>query len=393
MSDSSTMPEASTPRPAAPDSELLRDGRDANPSGAGRLRSFASDRLSKDMAEAWQVFRESLPDVNYRQDPRWAEVSSTEERWLKRRPTYSWSEDGALVLTAVILKRTLPVPGRYYYDVPRGPVFASPEVFERWLSWALSRMEHDAVRITMAPQWELRNGGDEIETILERAGFVRRRTLGDWATLIIDISEPEDAVLQSFRRQARQAIRKCQEAGMEVVLGDTPSGRASCAALIREMSEHTPLGIYSEAALERASSGWFAGGEGGTILLARTGEQVMAGALVLRQGTRAHLVSLPSGRGSSKLPTSHLVVWEAVRWAKSRGCTTFDLEGYSLVARQGEALWGVNQFKRGFAPGVAPTTYVAVHEKIVRPLHFSALQLAARARQRGLPFHASRRAP
>jgi hypothetical protein len=50
---------------------------------------------------------------------------------------------------------------------------------------------------------------------------------------------------------------------------------------------------------------------------------------------------------------------EAVRWAKSRGCTSF----------------------------------VAVHEKIVRPLHYSALPLAGRARQRGLPFHASRRTP
>jgi peptidoglycan pentaglycine glycine transferase (the first glycine) len=362
-------------------------------SGGGQLRSYASYRLDTATAEAWQIFAQSVSNVDYLQNPRWADVSRTDEWWLKRAPLYCWSEsDGTLVLTAVVLRRTLPIPHRYHYSIPRGPVFASPDVFERWLSWALPRMEHDGVRISMAPRCELHDGGDEIETILERAGFVRRRILGSWATLVLDVSGSEDAVLHSFRRQTRQAIRKCQNAGIEIISGDTPSGRASLAALISEMAERVPtMGVLSEAALARASSGYFAGGRGGTILLARAGNKVVAGALVVRQGSRGYLVALPSSRVSIKMPTSHLIVWEAIRWAKSRGCTTFDLEGYSLVARQGEALWGVNQFKRGFAPRVSATTYVAIHEKIVRPIPYAAWRLAERTREKGLAVHASRR--
>jgi hypothetical protein len=395
MSDPSTGPSADDGSSAIPVAGSPGDGHGGDAPGWQGLRSFAAFDLDAGKTKAWREFRESLVAPSYRQNPGWADVERTQERWLARRPVYSWSESqGALALTAVIFRRTLPFPGKYFYDIPKGPLFASLAVFEEWLSWALPRMESDGVRITLAPQWELEHGGDEVETVLERAGFTRCRVLGGWATLILDIDMPEEAVLQSFRRQARQAIRKCQKAGMKVAPDDSAAGRRAFAALIEEMAERTPnLEILSESALRRASLCWFSGGKEGTLLLARSGSDVVAGALVVKQGARAYLVSLPSSRGGSGLPTSHLIVWEAIRWAKSHDCTTFDLEGYNLVAREGDPLWGVNQFKRGFAPGILPTTYVAVHEKIVRPFHNSILRLAERAREVELIRDISRRLP
>ena len=395
MSDPCTESNAGDGSSATPVTGSPLGGHGGDHTSMQRLQSFAAFDLDAGQTMAWREFRELLVAPSYRQSPGWADVERTEERWLRRRPIYSWSEsEGALALTAVVLRRTLPFPGKYFYDIPKGPLFTSLDAFEEWLSWALPRMESDGVHITLAPQWELGHGGDEVETILERAGFTRCRTVGGWATLILDIDTPEEAVLQSFRRQARQAIRKCQKAGMEITPDDTPVGRRAFAALIEEMAEHTPtLEILSESALRRASLSWFSGGKEGTLLLARSGADVVAGALVVKQGARAYLVSLPSSRNGSGLPTSLLIVWEAIRWAKSHGCTTFDLEGYNLMAREGDPLWGVNQFKRGFAPGILPTTYVAVHEKIVRPFHNSILRLAERAREVELIRDISRRLP
>jgi hypothetical protein len=56
-----------------------------------------------------------------------------------------------------------------------------------------------------------------------------------------------------------------------------------------------------------------------------------------------------------------------VMWAKSHGCHSCDVEGYSLVARPGDPLWGINQFKRGFGGLDQLHTSVAVHEGVYAP--------------------------
>ena len=76
---------------------------------------------------------------------------------------------------------------------------------------------------------------------------------------------------------------------------------------------------------------------------------------------------IPSSRRNRRLPAGHLLVWEAMRWAKQHGCTCFDVDGYSMMARPGDALWGVNEFKRGFAPREQPSKCVAIHEKVFSP--------------------------
>jgi lipid II:glycine glycyltransferase (peptidoglycan interpeptide bridge formation enzyme) len=96
------------------------------------------------------------------------------------------------------------------------------------------------------------------------------------------------------------------------------------------------------------------------------GEPVAAALIIAYRGT-AHLSMIPSSRRHPKLPASHLLVWEAMRWAKAQGCTTFDVDGYSMMARPGDNLWGVNEFKRGFAPREQVSKCVAIHERVFSP--------------------------
>jgi hypothetical protein len=74
-------------------------------------------------------------------------------------------------------------------------------------------------------------------------------------------------------------------------------------------------------------------------------------------------------------------VWEAMRWARAHGCTVYDPVGYSMTALPGSQLWGINQFKRGFASLDDLTRGVAVHEKICSPV-LAAAASAVRRRER-----------
>jgi lipid II:glycine glycyltransferase (peptidoglycan interpeptide bridge formation enzyme) len=75
------------------------------------------------------------------------------------------------------------------------------------------------------------------------------------------------------------------------------------------------------------------------------------------------------------MPT-YALQWEAMRWAKSRGCRVYDLWGIpdadeeTLEAEftdRSDGLWGVYRFKRGFGGEVV--RYTGLWETSLHPLY------------------------
>jgi lipid II:glycine glycyltransferase (peptidoglycan interpeptide bridge formation enzyme) len=93
------------------------------------------------------------------------------------------------------------------------------------------------------------------------------------------------------------------------------------------------------------------------LLLAEYQGQPLAGLMVFRWQDRAYyLYGASTDDHRDKMPT-YLLQWEAMRWAKSSGCQSYDLYGIpntppeTLEAEflnRRDGLWGVYRFKRGF---------------------------------------------
>ena len=85
------------------------------------------------------------------------------------------------------------------------------------------------------------------------------------------------------------------------------------------MAKRAPVRQIDEEELEVISRGWLRDGQGGTILVARHDEEPLAAALVIVYGEKAYLPLTPSSSRHRELPASHLLVMEAIRWAKEPG--------------------------------------------------------------------------
>ena len=97
----------------------------------------------------------------------------------ERRPYFFWCErDGEVCLTALGIRRRLPVPGRVFWQFDHGPTTVTPEDLDEWLAWLLPRMRHEAARLMMQPAMQLDETGDQMETVLDAHGLTRRRTEG-----------------------------------------------------------------------------------------------------------------------------------------------------------------------------------------------------------------------
>lgn len=346
-----------------------------NPNGkaqAGSARSplqfcFAA-WLDSDQVLRWRKFASLIPWADYQQDPMWAEVEECGCPSGERRTFFFWAErNGELCLTALGVRRRLPVPGRVFWEFRRGPLFVDPEVLDEWLTWLDRTIGRETARLRVEPSLPLDAGGDDVESMLEGHGFVRRRAIGTWSTLIFGIEKKEDQLLASLSSQTRRRIRKSISVGIDVRLEDDVDGWTMLSELQTLLSRRAPVSPIDVPTLACISRRYLAGGAGGTVIVARRECVPLAASLILVYHDVAYLHMLASSPAERNLPLSHLLVWRAILWAREQGCTSFDLEGFSQLARPGDSLWGVNQFKRGFARGAPPTKAVAVHEKVYSP--------------------------
>lgn len=336
--------------------------------GGEASRFFCAARLDAVQRERWLEFATGVPWASHLQHPDWAEVERLGSGSGLRAPYFFWAEDAdGIRLTGLGVRRRLPVPGKTFWEFKKGPIIADGAILDAWLPWLARRIGREAARLYVEPAVPLDEGGDDVETALERAGFVRRRAMGTWATLLVGLDGDEDEILATFRPQTRAHIRKSGRMGLTVRAEDDPEGWIVLSRLDAEMAQRADVRPISLAAVARVSRHWLTGGAGGTILVARYEGDPVAAALVIAYRATAHLTIMPSSRRHRKLPASHLLVWEAIRWAKARGCTTFDMDGYSMMARPGDGLWGVNEFKRGFEPHAQPAKCVAIHERVFSP--------------------------
>jgi lipid II:glycine glycyltransferase (peptidoglycan interpeptide bridge formation enzyme) len=83
------------------------------------------------------------------------------------------------------------------------------------------------------------------------------------------------------------------------------------------------------------------------ILVAEVERQPVAGLFLFRFGQTAYYMHGMSSSAHREKMASHLLQWEAIRRAKSLGCTRYDLWGAPDRFTEEDALWGVYRFKEG----------------------------------------------
>lgn len=172
-------------------------------------------------------------------------------------------------------------------------------------------------------------------------------------TIIINIKDDEDAILAKMKQKTRYNIRLAEKKGVTVRAWDDI---ASFHKMMLVTGGRDGFGVHSLEYYKRAYGLLYPKGLG-EILLAEYEGKPLAALFVARNGNRAYyLYGASTDEERSRMPT-YLLQWEAMKWAKARGCDEYDLWGVpdedeaTLEANfesRHDGLWGVYRFKRGF---------------------------------------------
>ncbi|MEJ5311862.1 MAG: peptidoglycan bridge formation glycyltransferase FemA/FemB family protein [Anaerolineae bacterium] len=311
-------------------------------------------------------------------------------RWAQLKATFGWDWE---IITpaavpnsgALVLYRTLPLKVGTIAYVPRGPLVD-------WDDGHAVAATLDALRAAARRHraWALWLEPELLDTPEARAQLrayglrAVTRTIQPPRTIIVDIAPTEDVILAQMRSKTRYNIRLAERKGVTVRQG-TVDDTAAFYALMRETGSRDKFGIHSEAYYRRVFELFLPTGHA-ALLLAEVEGELVAALVVFGLGAKAwYLYGASSDRHRERMP-AYALQWAAIRWAKARGCTVYDLWGIpdfdeetleAQFAERSDNLWGVYRFKRGFGGKVVRC--VGLWEQ---PLHLL-YPLAARLRGYG----------
>ncbi len=183
--------------------------------------------------------------------------------------------------------------------------------------------------------------GAESHRLLEATGF---RRVGDgYRSILVDLAQPAPARRLRLRQTTRQSLGLAEQAGLEVEVDR--HGRKALPWLLQRYDiekrlkgfrgPSLPLALHLMKTARKRNEG--------LALIARKGDERLAGILVVRHGDTATYLIGWTGAEGRRLRATHLLLWRAMEILSAEGVRRLDLGGINP-----EAAAGVTLFKRGF---------------------------------------------
>jgi lipid II:glycine glycyltransferase (peptidoglycan interpeptide bridge formation enzyme) len=289
----------------------------------------------------WNKFIESQPNAHLLQLGRWGEL----------KKDFGWKPVRIIQneVGAQILFRRLPLGLTIGY-MPK-PVFSNQwsVISDRfWKEADFICKKNRAVFLKIEPDvWN-----DQF--ILHPSSFIlSSHNIQPPSTIVISIDGSEETILSRMKPKCRYNIRLAEKKGITVRAWDDISA-------FHEMMTVTGgrdnFGVHSKEYYQRAYELFHPKGTC-ELLVAEYEGKPLASLMVFANGKRAWYVYGASNDNERNRMPTYLLQWEAIRWAKARGCEEYDLWGVpdeneetleSNFESRHDGLWGVYRFKRGF---------------------------------------------
>jgi lipid II:glycine glycyltransferase (peptidoglycan interpeptide bridge formation enzyme) len=292
----------------------------------------------------WNQFLSQHPNAHLLQTGEWGELKSA----FGWKPVRVIGENDGVQ----ILFRKLPLGFTVGY-IPK-PVISNQSVSEQfWREIGEVCRINRAIFCKLEPdQWEDSPPVSELRNT-QYAVRTSPHNIQPPRTVIVDIRESDDVILARMKQKTRYNIRLAEKKEVSVRAWDDIE---SFHKMMLVTGGRDGFGVHSLEYYQRAYDLFHPKGMC-EILVAEYEGKPLAALFVARNGNRAYyLYGASTDEERNRMPT-YLLQWEAMKWAKARGCEEYDLWGVpdedeaALEANfetRRDGLWGVYRFKRGF---------------------------------------------
>lgn len=305
----------------------------------------------------WDSYLKLTPDAHLLQTTAWGELKAS-FGWKPARVTANAADPASSEppAGAQILFRGLPLGFSIAY-IPKGPLGENWEAL--WPEIDKACRKHRAIFLKVEPDLWTKSDPDLLPSQAQGeppppAGFLlSSHSIQPPRTLIVDLTGVEERVLGHMKQKTRYNIKLALKKGVVV---QPSADLETFHRLLRVTGGRDHFGVHSLNYYRRAYELFHPRGDC-ELLLAESQGEALAGLMVFANGSRAYyLYGASASDHRDRMPT-YLLQWEAMRWARARGCKQYDLWGVpdeneevleNTFTGRSDGLWGVYRFKRGF---------------------------------------------
>jgi peptidoglycan pentaglycine glycine transferase (the first glycine) len=336
-------------------------------------------------AALWNKIIANLPGRHILQTWEWGQVKQA-HGWKAKHHVWK-DENDSPQAAALILIRDLPIPGVSRYlrmmYVPRGPLLDWSDGALRCRvldDLQLIAKEDDVIFIKIDPEVLLGVGipgspeeikddvGEAVQTELHYRGWQYSKGQIQFRnTIWIDLNDSDDAILTRMKPKSRYNIRLAERKGVTV----RPATKQELPLLYRmyaETSVRDGFVIRQEAYYLLVWETFMEHGMAVPLIAEVEGQPVAGLVLFVFADMAWYLYGMSTGEHRDKMP-NHLLQWEAMRIAKERGCSHYDLWGAPEVFDDSDDMWGVFRFKEGLGGKVVRT--LGAWDYLTGPLRYA----------------------
>jgi lipid II:glycine glycyltransferase (peptidoglycan interpeptide bridge formation enzyme) len=283
----------------------------------------------------WNQYLQSHPNAHLLQTSEWGELKSA----------FGWKPvrliSGKTGVQILFRKLSLGLTVGY---IPKGNVDQS-----LWSEIDAASKQNHAIFLKLEPDlWEDQN----LDT-WNMALRTSPHNIQPPRTMIVDLHRPDEEILARMKQKTRYNIRLAEKKGVTVRVWNNIE---SFHKMMLVTGDRDRFGIHSLEYYRRAYE-LFHPTAMCELLVAEYEGKPLAALMVFAWGRRAwYFYGASTDEERNRMPT-YLLQWEAIKWAKARGCEEYDLWGVpdedekALEANfetRHDGLWGVYRFKRGF---------------------------------------------
>ena len=319
--------------------------------------------------QQWNDFVEQSVCCNITQSYEWGELAP--HLGAEARRVGVVDDEGRLCAAMLVLISRVPVLRRTYFYAPRGPIIDNPDSPAMAVLLNYVRAEaHKRGAFMLKIEPSVPDGDAQWLNALKRRGFrttpYASHIRHEW---VLDIRPDEKAILAGMKEKWRYNVRLAGRKGVTIRRGQGQADLDAFYRLYETTSERDQFFIHNKSHYQDVMR-LYGEGDRAALLLAEYEGQAIAGIIVLRFGRWSWYMYGASSNEYRNLMPNHLLQWNGMQWAKERGCWYYNFRGIPDILEEGQELWGVYVFKRGFG-GYAMRS-LETHDLVYQPLVYNA---------------------
>lgn len=267
--------------------------------------------------------------------------------------------------------------GKNYIYIPHGPVWVKEKnneqiILENFLNKIESiAKDHNAIFLLIEPK----TSDEKIASTLQKIGFKKnKKSIQPEDTLVIDISRPEDEILESFEKRCKSEIKLAVKKNVTLYKDTSDAGIKNFLNLLKKTAKRDsfrphPLAYYEALVktLKAASQT--------DLFFAKIGQDIISGCIMVYFGNTASYIHAAS---DGPYRAANALVWTAIKEAKNKQCKYFDLYGVAPLDADEKHPWrGLTKFKESF--GGTRSHYIGAYDRPISKFWYELYKLGKKS--------------